>query len=185
MFVHMGDTPQPYTCFHVVVHLLSHIIKVVLNCLRGSLPLISSNFYSAPAPAVLVVVSEACGTSSGVCGRFLEAHTFQSVLSFHSPCTFPTSKALQSIVPFGVCLSHICSHVASVLWEWKLLTLSTGFRTHSMAGISFLFAPVADSINKAFITVASRLCGSNFLPFLLFLLCAIRFSILSLSSFLT
>ena len=121
MFVHMGDTD------HVHVHWLSLIIKV-----EG---------FTGPCPAVLVL--EACGTSSE-CVEYFLRHTF-------SKCPFfpqPLHGHVHSFAVLYLLVSAFPTSVASVLWEWKLPTLSTRFRTCSMAPIT----PLA-------VCTCTRLCG--------------------------
>ena len=55
---------------------------------------------------------------------FLEAHLFKVSLSFHSPCTSHPQLCIP--VPFGICLSHICSKCLAGMetsypfhWVWN------------------------------------------------------------------
>ena len=97
MFVHMGDTD------HIHVHWLSPHHQ-------------SGGVSLAPAPAVLV---EACGTSSECVEHFPLRQTFSKCPFFPQPLHI-ASTALQSCT---FLVSTFPTSVASVLWEWKLLTL--------------------------------------------------------------
>ena len=127
----MGDTD------HIHVHWLSSIIKV-------------EGFTTSPC---LCSTGGSLWNFYRVCGAFLEAHLFK-VSFLSSACCIHSFAVLYFLV------SAFPTSVASVWQEWKLLTFSTRFRTHSMA-------PLA-------VCTCTRLCG--FLTLLSFG----RFSILDI-----
>ena len=133
----MGDTD------HISVHWLSSIVKV--QGFTGPCP------FSAGGSLWKLLVS-VWNVSWGT--------PFQNVLSFHSPACH-----IQSFAVLHLLVSAFPTSVASVLQEWKLPTLSTRFRTHSMAPI----APMA-------VITCTRLCR-------LFTLLTLWFSILDIVHF--
>ena len=81
-----------------------------------------------------------------VCGMF-PLETDHLKVSFLSTTS---THCIQSLAVLYSLVSAFSTSVASVLWEWKLLTLSTGFRTHSMAPITPVAAPACTRLCRLF-----------------------------------